>query len=218
MQKMRTVKWRTRAPFGDKLFYRPRFVFGTTMTIASGSSFVAANFQMKSMPALNAYAGDAPGVTDMGAQFLRYRIRGLKVKYTYWPDATAPPMVGFVNACSAASQLPPSPAINVLPEQRWSRYSTLTVPANGAKPTVIRQYYSVNKVYGPDQIVKNDVDFTAITSTSGPAFWSAPAVGPVFQYGLMTMSGLNATAALNVVAKVEITPYIEVFSRRLDIT
>lgn len=217
MQRIKTSKWSTRNPFGDRLFYKPRFVYGTTMTIPTTAPFVKTTFTMNSMATISTQAGDAPGMLSLGQAFNQYRIRGLKIKITYWPDPAQAgvPIVGYFNAGPNAPSLVSAPAINTLPEQRWAKYKTLNQPGTGSKPTTLSVYYSVNKIWGPDQVVKNDVAFTAAVGSGGLTSWSSPVNAALAEFGLLTMSGLNPTAALNVVCKVEMTPYIELFSKKL---
>jgi hypothetical protein len=216
MQRIKTTRWPTRNPYGDRLFYKPRFVYGTTFTIASGTSFVNTNLNFNSMAAIAALAGDAPSLTELGLAYQKYRIRGLKIKMTFWPDSTAPPLVGYTNAAGLSAQLIASPSISTLPEARWSKYKVMSNPGAGAKPTVLISYYSVNKVYGPDEVVGNDIGFIAATASS-PAAWVAPLVTVPCQFGAFTMSGLNATADINVVVKMEITPYLQMFNKTTDL-
>lgn len=217
MQRIKTTKWPSRNPYGDRLFYKPRFVFGTTLTIPTGAPYIQTLFSFNDMAAIGGLAGSAPGLSDLATAFTRYRVRGCKIKFTYWPDPlqNGVPVVGYFNAAQSVGQILVTPNVSLLPEQRWAKYRVLNQPGTGAKPTSLSVYYSANKVYGPDAVVKNDVSFTGGVGTGLPTTWSSPATAVPCAFGLCTMSGLNPTAAVSVVCKVEITPYLELFSKRL---
>lgn len=196
MQRIKTTRWPTRNPFGDRMFYTFKATFGvalTDVTFVNGSAVVETQ-QMNSMPALAAQFIAAPGLLALGQNFNRYRIRGIKIRATAWPMnadyglAASPPSYLFFNAAALQSQFPASMGVNIAPEQRWCRYALIRAPHQGAKPTSLSVYYSVNKVYGPDQVVRNDQDFTGLTANTLAA-WTAPTAGPSYQIGFFTMGG-----------------------------
>jgi hypothetical protein len=92
--------------------------------------------------------------------------------------------------------------------------------ANGAKPTQLKVYYSVNKVQGPDVVVKNDEDYTGSMQASTPYFSNGtvaedqPNRAPWLQFGLMTLSGGVTTNPVTGVLKAEATVYTEFFGKR----
>ena len=49
----------------------------------------------------------------------------------------------------------------------------------GAAPTRLTVYYSVNKVFGPDVVVKNDESFTGQLKTTLPYWDNVPGAHPV---------------------------------------
>lgn len=178
--------------------------------------------------------GETPNLSTLSLMYLKYRIRGIKLKLTayYVPAVGDPVMCLFTNATastgltSGASPVPnfPDPAVNILPEQRWARYRVIANQGQGAKPTTLSVYYSVNKVQGPDAVVKNDVDYTGNLQTTFP-FWSAtagfpnrPQRGPWIQWGVFPMDqNVIVPADLKITLKVEATVYTEFFGKRVSI-
>lgn len=213
MQKIKNTRWPSRNPYGDVLRYKLRQVAGGSMTIAAGSvASPAATLQINNPGAFVTAFGPAPGLTALGAAFHNYRSSGVKVKFTYWPLApNTQPIIGFVQA--GADNTFPTVSVATTPEQRWTKYRTLNFPGQGATPTKLSQYYSTNKVYGPDQIVKNDVDFTAATNVVSP-FFVSPVKGPFLNYGITTLSGAVAGGTGIVCEfKIEVTHYLKYFGK-----
>lgn len=211
MQRIKTTRWPVRNPFGDNLYYKLRIVAGAVNSMpTTGSSLVVFTAQANNAAAYVNSFGPGPGLTQLSAAFQKYRVMGVKVKLTAWPDAASPqPICLFTNASADATF--PAPTVSILPEQRWGRYRVIASAATGARPTSLTSYYSINKIYGPDQVVKNDVEFTANTATSTPYFGTAPSAGPNIQWGFFTLSGVNPTAAINCTIKTEITLYLKYF-------
>ncbi|AKE44323.1 capsid protein [Apteryx rowi circovirus-like virus] len=217
-QRIKRTRWPVDNPFGDNLFYKVRFSYGTTLTIPTTASSINLGFQMNSLASIISSAGNAPGLNSLGNAFVNYRIRGLKTKMTLWPDSATVPIVAYHLAGASQSEMASiTPNVSTLPELRWQKYRTCNYAAAGAKPTRLNSYFSVDKVYGPDAVVKNDSNFVGnITTAAPPAppVFGAPGLGPGFRFGLFTMSGLNPTVAVNCVTKIEFTAYVNFFSKR----
>lgn len=216
MQRIKTYRYPRRNIFGDRSLIKPFIVTGQTVTIPTTASFVSSNLQYNNWPAIASAFGQSPGLTAIGQRFDRYRIRGIKLKITAWPDQNAlnTPVVLFTNAAQDTTQLEGAPTVSRLPELRWSKYRVCSNAGTGGKPTVLTSYYSVNKVWGPDSTVKNDLDFTGETNFSSLiSSWTTPAAGPFLQYGLFTMGGTNPTTAINVTLKIEATVYCTFWGR-----
>lgn len=240
MQKIKTVRYRARNIGGDRAFCKLRYVTGQAfgIPIASVSNFqnqvlnvgaatAASNLNAAS---LSTVMGNTPNLSTMGALYLQYRIRGIKYRLTYWQTAGEPVML-YTNAQSDINALAdtatgPSPAfitptISTIGEQRWSKSRVCSQTQNGGKPTNLSVYYSVNKVMGPDQVVKNDEDYTGGMQLATP-YWNnvsgstlRPQRSPWAQFGLCTLAGTPvATTAVSGVLKVEETVYVEFFGKR----
>jgi len=166
------------------------------------------------MPGLASQFTTFPGASLMGQTFGNYRIRGIKFNITCWPVNEDFPVCVYTNAGTDASSLIINPTIDKLPEQRWARWKVISAAGAGAKPTRLSVYYSVNRVYGPDAVVKNSANF--IGSTGGNAAlssWTTPDVGPVFQYGFFTMSNNPAPADTRIYITYSFKIYVQMFSR-----
>ena len=79
-------------------------------------------------------------------------------------------------------------------------------------------YYSTKKVVGPDVSVKTDLDYTGTLSGAAPYWLVPPNKGPFFEYGAYTMSGLNPTAAINIIYKIEATLYAKFYRAKSSCT
>ncbi len=215
MQRIKRTRWPTKNPYGDNLFFKIRYTRGGTMTIPIGSSRVtASSLQMNSGADWVGVFADSPGVAALAAAFENYRIFGVKIKTLVWPvnqGVGAEPVVFFYEATPQPSTL--QPATDNMPEQRWVRYRTVSFAQSGAKPTTVSAYYSVNKVYGPDAIVKNSINFTGGLQIASPYFLS-PVDGPHIRWGLFTISSDAVTAATDFTIKQELTLYTKFFSKR----
>lgn len=213
MQRIKTIRWPIRNPFGDRLFFKARFVIGDTLTIPAAGSFVAKTFMFNSFPDVAAIFGDCPGLNQVGASYLNYRIRGITLRFTIWAKS-ADPLVFFTNAISEGTAFPATPSISTTPEQRWSKYRVCTIPGSGARPTQFSVYYSVNKVTGPDAVVRNDSVYVGSVNSGSPSGWTAPASGPTMQYGLFTMNGLAQQAGQgSTIVKIEATVHTQFYGK-----
>lgn len=215
MQRIKTIRWPVRNPNGDRLFYKAKFVTGGVLVIPNATSFSRQTIQLNNMAAIGTLMGDSPGLNDMSTKFRHYRVRGIKISQTYWPDAGTVPLVAYHNAQSGADYVP-TPSISTTTELRWAKYRVISSAATGARPTRVSAYYSVNKVFGPDMIVKNDQDFTGDVGVGSPSSWTAPVSGPFLETGIFTMSGLNATAQQNITFKREVTVYLQFYGKAQD--
>lgn len=240
MQRIRKVRWAARNIGGDRCFAKLRYVTGENFTIATGTSaqFYNQAINIGSWPSttsdatsLYAIMGNTPNLSTLASLYQRYRIRGIKLRLTFWQQGGVPCCL-YTNATGTTSQLgsgpsPPfvTPTITVLPEQRWAKYRVCQATVAGGKATSLSVYYSVNKVFGPDNTVRNDIGFTGETQQTSP-YWSEqgdpnshPVNFPWMQYGIFTLSGQNVAAgnASFGVLKIEQTVYTEFFGKRTSI-
>nr|DAV93035.1 MAG TPA: Capsid protein [Cressdnaviricota sp.] len=217
MQKIKTYRYPKRNILGDRSIIKLFITKGETRTIPINASFISQALQFNNLVDINTQFGSAPGLVALFSSFGRYRVNGIKLKLTAWPDQNSlnTPVVLFTNAAGETGELSANPTVGVLPELRWSKYRVCTNAGTGAKPTTLTSYYSTRKVWGPDATVKNDADFTGEINYSGnPVNWTAPALGPYLQYGLFTMGGTNPTTAINTTLKIEATVYVQLWQRR----
>lgn len=249
MQRIRKVKWGRRNIGGDRCYAKLYYVDAKTISIANGTYSTFQNqamsvgaFQVDPPPAaqdtvsLHAVMGNTPNLSTLASLYMRYRIRGIKIRLTFWQQQGSP-VVLYTNAATSAG--PPSPAgsgpypdftppsISILPEQRWSKHRVCGATGAGAKPTTLSAYYSVNKVFGPDSVVKNDINFTGEMQYASP-YWQPTTVGqssdsgagphmsPWLQFGLFNMSGEAAAGGNGAIGvlKMEQTVYTEFFGKR----
>lgn len=238
MQRIKKVRWPKRNIGGDRAYAKLYYVTGESRTILSANSSFTANIAFNVGAALGGSAlqtasisnrfGGTPGLAQLAQQFLWYRIRGVKLKYTYYPiNYSLQPLVAYFNAqsngvpltSSSSSPTPgfPTASVSVMPEQRWCTYRVIPNAANGAKPVTLKTYYSVNKVFGPDRIVKNDERFTGGLVTLPPYYDPSqpPQEGPWIQDGMFTMSGAAAGADVTVSVLKRATVYVEFFGKRV---
>lgn len=253
MQRIRTTRWPTRNIGGDRAYCKLKYVNGVNMGIAIGNSYTVLNQIMNcgslwnpspspdgtySPCTYSAVMGNTPNLSTMGALYQRYRIRGVKVRLTYW-KTSGPPCFIFLNAATdqsgygAQNTAPnpdfPEPTIAVLPEQRWAKYRVCQNTIQGGRATTLSAYYSVNRVFGPDSMTKNDHDFTGEMSPNEP-YWGAgpvnpseplglryvsPIRGPWFQWGVSTLDGQTVSEEAAGVVKIEQTVYCEFFGKRV---
>ena len=240
MQRIRTYRYKSRNIGGDRA--RAKLFFSST---ANEAIPAGARSQVKewcpnigatnhsSFPGIFLYFGNCPGLSTLANQFLRYRIRGIKVKYTIYPKQTDPathePVFFYVNAQPAGTSIQehhlgptppfPAPSITVTPEQRWAKYAPVKFPMAGAAPTRLTVYYSVNKVFGQDAVVKNDESFTGQLKTTSPywdnAIGSHPVQGIWIQHGVSTISNNPVTVEQKYVYVMQATLYTEFFGKRV---
>lgn len=241
IQRIKKVKWPTRNIGGDRAYCKLRYVNGINFGIEETESFNSQNLRMNTgaidgplgpgLATINSVFGNTPNLSTLSALYLHYRIRGIKLKLTYWQQ-TGTPVVLYTNAQSnldenyAETPNPDfvTPNISVLPEQRWARYRVCTQTQNGGKPTVLKSYYSVNKVQGPDNVVKNDREYIGEMKLGIP-YWgdnptteAVPRRSPFLQFGLFTLNGdvVGPNEDVNGVLKVEATVYTEFFGKRVS--
>lgn len=251
MQRIRKVKWGRRNIGGDRSYAKLFYVDAKTLSIQDGTF---ATYQNQAInvgsflggggstdeTSLAAVMGRTPNLSTLAALYMNYRIRGIKIKLTFWQQQGAP-VVLYTNAAPTTAEFDvdlkqpapdfATPSISILPEQRWSKYRVCGATSNGAKPTSLSAYYSVNKVFGPDAVVKNDRDFTGEMQLASPyftptssassmtAYRNGPKWGPWMQYGIFNMSGDIATEGDGAVGvlKIEQTVYTEFFGKRASI-
>lgn len=246
MQRIKTVRYRAKNIGGDRAFCKLRYVvgnqFGLSTTVTNSQNLAmnigaapdggAPGASLLQPCTINGVFGNTPNLSTMAMLYLKYRIRGIKLKLTYWQTGNAAPLMLYTNAQSSNNVLgltsdAPSPAfitptITNIGEQRWSRYRVCNgLTAAGGKPTTLQAYYSVNKVFGPDAVVKNDEDFTGEMQLATP-YWSntipsganqnTPIRTPWLQFGITSLDGLPTSATG--VLKVEATVYAEFFGKR----
>lgn len=209
-----------RNPFGDRLFYKALTTWGSVVLSPSANQWFAfPATQFNSMPDLAARFGSLPGLLALSNVFYQYRIRGVKLTMTAWPsiDAFPVPICMFIQGASR-NEFSDASMVNG-PEQRWFKYRTVRNAANGATPSSVSMYLNVNKIFGPDQIVKNDQAFIGSVPTAGspPNAWNAPtSAGPWVRAGFFTLDGLNTQAgAVRVTVKFSLIIYLEMFGKRV---
>lgn len=159
--------------------------------------------------------GASPGVTAACQAFQQYKLRGLKIKHTYWPLApNSQPLCGWTLAAQQSLALTAvTPDVQSIPEQRWGKYRTLSFPGQGTRPTSMTTYYSAHKVWGPDRTETNSVNFTSNTLLASP-FFGTPNAGPFYDMGIFVMNGQPATATITVAIKTEVTAYFQFWAKR----
>ena len=117
--------------------------------------------------------------------------------------------------------VPPFPTQNIFqtPEQRWAKYAPVKFPMAGSAPTRLTVYYSVNKVFGPDGVVKNDESFTGQLRPTLPYWDTSPGAHPVhgiwIQHGVGTISNEPTVVEQKYVFVMQATLYTEFFGRRV---
>lgn len=247
MQRIKTVRYRAKNIGGDRAYCKLRYVVGNQFGLSSAvsnSQNLAMNLgaapdgtgsSLLQTCSINGIFGNTPNLSTMAQLYMKYRIRGIKLKLTYWQTAAAgagAPLLLYTNAQSSnevlgLSTVSPAPAfvtptITNIGEQRWSRSRVCNgIATAGGKPTSLTAYYSVNKVFGPDAVVKNDEDFTGEMQVATP-YWSnsvpsgtnqnTPIRTPWLQFGITSLDGLPTSATG--VLKVEATVYAEFFGKR----
>lgn len=211
--------------FGDRARIKFYITWGVTYTMASGSSEINAfTHRANDMSAWVGLAGRTPGMNALTSQFERYRIKGYKLTAKCWAggssgpttvaNATSNPPICVYFMAGQDSGVFPAASVSVIPEQRWAKYRVIGSQNAGAKPTKLSAYYSINKTFGPDNIVKNDADFTGTIDLQGATpVWNPPNAGPAIRCGFFTMGGTNVTAAANITVLHTLTLYTEYFQR-----
>lgn len=248
MQRTVTYKFPARQIGGDRAMAKLRYVIGNTNSITTaavswtrnlafgiGAADPTGSMQSTGLT-INGLLGATPNLSQLAALYTKYRIRGIKLKFTIWPTTAAyEPCVGFITAtpclgANTSGEVGPSPSfatpnITNMPEQRWTHYKVINNAQTGAKPTVIKHYFSVNRVQGPDNTVKNDLSYTGDLQTTAPYWsnlpdptiednWSRPSHSPWLQFGVFTMSGNAPTATQAFTYKLEATVYAQFWGKR----
>lgn len=238
MQRIKTSRWPVRNIGGDRSFCKLKYVTSESITI-EGDTYIGDNlaFNTGADSPVNAFAahtifgifGNTPNLSTMAALYERYRIRGIKLKTTFWQTGGNTPVFLYMNAQSdqdptAASSTGPTPAfpppsIVDTPEQRWAKTRICQNTVAGGRATSLSSYYSVNKVFGPDRVVKNDMQFTGTMAPASP-FWDTagtqfkPTYSPWVQFGVATLSGSVPPTPVTGVLKIEALVYAEFFGKR----
>lgn len=239
MQRIRTTRWPVRNIGGDRAYTKLLYVKGQSVAIAAGQGSFAVNQAINvgaaapgsnlQAASLNGIMTSSPNVSTMGALYQNYRIRGIRLRLTFW-QTTQTPLILFANAQPDVNGLNdvdtgPTPAfitpsITTTPEQRWAKYRVCGATAQGAVPTTLTAYYSVNKVQGPDAMIRNDQAYTGQMDVITPYFsqYSAPNARPLFgpwmQFGIATLDGTTVGVANAGTLKIEQTVYCEFFGKR----
>lgn len=240
MQRIRTVRYPVRNIGGDRCFAKLRYVAGHSFNPEAASSSVTTQFPFNvgcqlamysNFPSIYSVFGNTPNLSTLAQMYQQYRIRGIKLRLTayYVPPSGAPPICLFVTAQGSTTGTMtggptpafPTPSISTTPEQRWSKTRVVANTGNGARPTSLSVYYSVNKVYGPDSVVKGDTQFVGDLQTTSP-YWgtvadtggSVPSLGPWCMFGVYSMDGSNIPTNSGITLRVEATVYSEFFSKR----
>lgn len=229
--RVKTVNWNSRNVGGDRANAKLFFVASRSFTVAPSETSASLQFPMNA-PHITASGqvswinlfGNAPGARSLAGLYSNYRVRGVKLKFTYFPTVYAAPMVGFVDAQADASVITdtpsfPAPAIQTTGEQRWAKTKLINNPNQGGSPSSISVYYSVNKVQGPDNVVKNDMDYVGSTKFDAPFFDEVsvgsefgPRRGPTVQFGIYPLVH-PVPSPVTVQVKMEGTLYISYFSK-----
>lgn len=202
IQKIVSKRYRvTNNPFGDKVQYKFKFSLGGTLTAPGGTSFFQAQTSLRAMDLAHAQTvfTSCPGFLDYGRLFSRYRVTGIKVRFTpVWNDVAAGG-TGIVPCAYMEAHGPndvPNPSISVMPERRWGRWKPLNNWENGGGTKGISMYYSIPKVVGPDRIVINDAAYTGTITTAEPPVYVTPTNGGDMsvRMGIMSAGGDNIPA------------------------
>lgn len=239
MQRIKTVRYPVKNIGGDRAYCKLRYVVGQPFGIPQGSVSNSQN-QVMNIGAdndvtlqpltLNGIMGNTPNLSTMATLYMNYRIKGIKYKLTYWQTG-GDPIILYTNAApdtqptNQSGRTGPVPAfitptIATVSEQRWAKTRVCSQTQNGGKPTRLQAYYSVNRVQGPDVVVKNDSDYTGQMQLATP-YWSnaaqtmaQPRMSPWAQFGITTLAGIPAATAVTGVLRVEQTVYVEFFGKR----
>jgi len=243
MQRIKSVRWPIRNIGGDRAYCKLLYVTGNDVSIVEGTSFSFINLcmNMGAAPAGSALEaasirgvfGSSPNLSTMGALYTKYRIRGVKLRLTFWQYGGSPVFLftqaATNNATVQSTSTAPDPPFNppsiaITPEQRWAKTRVCSATAAGGRATTLSAYYSVNRVQGPDLVVKNDSNYTGQMEDTAPFFsdnstsGSRPVSSPWLQYGIAMLNGQNAVgqSAPGGVLKVQATVYCEFFGKRLQ--
>lgn len=109
----------------------------------------------------------------------------------------------------------------IIPEQRWVKWKYIQSGfLYGGRATKLRFYFNVNRVFGPDRVVKGDEDFTGRTDTldsTNTGFSSLlpnrPVDGPGLQMMIYSVDGLGYEGGTLFNVQVDWTFYIKYFNK-----
>lgn len=216
IQRTKIDRWGVNNSGNDILYYKSKHVFGATQTLLTGSSQgVSGALQLNSLASISTNFGSNAGLALAATSFLRYRVSGIKVKVTWFPNTATglanEPIVGFIEATADSSSFS-TPAITTTPEQRFMKYRILNGPASG-RPTTVTYYLSSKLIGGADRIVTTDKDYTGTTNTVLPLF-NDPVSGARWRWGIFTMNGGTVVLNQTYPFKIEITAYCKFWSKR----
>lgn len=217
MQRIKTIRWPPRNPMGDRLFYKAVLSNSLKLgTVVGQKTITGFTIQMNSIPDIVSGFSTFPGGGILGPSYNEYRIRGIAVTATAWPVSSLSdnPTYMYLDA-SSDNQFPASMDVSVVPEMRWTRYRLIREASAGAKPATLKCYYSVNKTWGPDRVVKNSANFTAKTNGSATfSSWDTPALGPFLRFGIFSMDNTGWTVAGDIRFLLRFKIYLEMFGKR----
>lgn len=141
-----------------------------------------------------ATVGGSPGFSFYPQLFARYRVTGLKLKFTpllngrATDGTTIPPetLLAFINGGPLTS----STQANNVPEQRWCKYKPINNWQFGGATKSVSLYLSTLKTAGADRTAANDLDYTSTCITTTP-YYNGPNVLIPYEYGICAMKGAN---------------------------
>lgn len=222
MQRITTTRYRSRNIFGDRTRAKLYFVKGEEVTMLSGmNNLPVRTVLFNSMQGIVNAFGTTPNLYALSGLYEYYRIRGIKITTRVWPanvyaigsvNETVPPLLYGFNAITDNHTFP-TPNVQNFQEQRWAKARLCSNANQGGKPATVSVYYSVNKVYGPDRVTKNDTTFIGTIIHGAPPTYNAPTNMPELQQVLFTMTGGNLTANVNVALLHKVTVYAEFWGK-----
>lgn len=167
--------------------------------------------------------------------YRRFRVRGVACTVTVTPRLMQQPILTGVTSQSrrfvvaawcnsepvglGISDSQPYNFSNVIPEQRWVRWRNMQQGfIYGGKPTKLKFYFSTEKVFGPDRVVKGDLDFTGATDSLGQggfasAAASRPLIGPGLLIVIYALDGGNMPLDMIFQVQLDWTWYIKYFQK-----
>lgn len=175
------------------------------------TQFVRVVGDMNDLSTAQAQIGGSPGFSLYPELFLRYRVTGLKIKFTPLLNSratdgtTVPPetLLAYVNG----GPLINSPQANSIPEQRWCKYKPINNWQVGGNTKSVSLYLSTVKAAGADRTVANDLDYTGTTIAASP-WYNAPNLLIPMEYGICALKGAN----LNYQAGEKICDYLVTYT------
>lgn len=222
MQRITTSRFRARNIFGDRTRVKLYFVKGEQVDVLGATNnLVVRTFPFNSMQSIVNAFGTTPNLYALSNLYEYYRIRGIKITTRVWPatvneinsvNQTVPPFLFGFNAVTDNQSFPAANVQN-FQEQRWAKARLCSNANQGAKPVTVSVYYSVNKVYGPDRVTRNDTTFIGTINQGATPTYNAPSNSPELQQVLFTMTGNNLTANVNVALLHRVTVYAEFWGK-----